>query len=52
MANSFEFETEALIKAPGFREYIARWRFGHPRSKLPPELNLIGSGHSAWGLAR
>ena len=28
--NTFAFETEALVKPSGFREYDARWWFGHP----------------------
>ncbi|MER9844410.1 phosphomannomutase/phosphoglucomutase [Mesorhizobium australicum] len=48
--NSFEFETAALIKASGFREYDARWWFGHPGSTVPPELNLIGVQALGMGL--
>ncbi|MCA0016199.1 phosphomannomutase/phosphoglucomutase [Mesorhizobium sp. B292B1B] len=48
--NSFGFETEALIKASGFREYDARWWFGHPASSQPPELNLIGAQALGMGL--
>lgn len=40
--NTFEFETLALVKPTGFREYDARWWFGHPNSTKEPELNLIG----------
>ncbi|MBE1203030.1 phosphomannomutase/phosphoglucomutase [Aminobacter carboxidus] len=40
--NTFEFETRALVKPTGFREYDARWWFGHPNSPKEPELNLIG----------
>ena len=40
--NTFEFETRALVKPTGFREYDARWWFGHPNSTQEPELNLIG----------
>lgn len=40
--NSFEFETEALVKPTGFREYDARWWFGHSGSDKLPELNLNG----------
>jgi phosphomannomutase/phosphoglucomutase len=40
--NTFEFETLALVKPTGFREYDARWWFGHPSSSKEPELNLIG----------
>ncbi|RWP17395.1 MAG: phosphomannomutase/phosphoglucomutase [Mesorhizobium sp.] len=48
--NTFEFETSALIKASGFREYDARWWFGHPGSAEPPELNLIGVQALGMGL--
>ncbi|MGB3538593.1 MAG: phosphomannomutase/phosphoglucomutase [Mesorhizobium sp.] len=48
--NTFEFETAALIKASGFREYDARWWFGHPGSTVPPELNLIGVQALGMGL--
>ena len=40
--NTVAFETQALIKPTGFREYDARWWFGHPLSDRAPELNLIG----------
>jgi len=40
--NSFEFETLPLVKPTGFREYDARWWFGHPASSKEPELNLAG----------
>ena len=40
--NSFAFETHALVKPTGFREYDARWWFGHPASDREPELNLLG----------
>lgn len=39
---SFSFETDALIKATGFREYDARWWYGRPGDEREPELNLIG----------
>jgi phosphomannomutase/phosphoglucomutase len=48
--NTFEFETSALIKASGFREYDARWWFGHPGSTKSPELNLIGVQALGMGL--
>jgi phosphomannomutase/phosphoglucomutase len=48
--NSFEFETSALIKASGFREYDARWWFGHPGSDRAPDLNLIGVQALGMGL--
>lgn len=50
LPNTFEFETTALIKASGFREYDARWWFGHPGSAEPPELNLIGVQALGMGL--
>lgn len=40
--NSFAFETQPLVKPTGFREYDARWWFGHPGSDVAPELNLMG----------
>ncbi len=40
--NSFAFETQPLVKPTGFREYDARWWFGHPGSDHLPELNLMG----------
>ncbi len=49
--NTFAFETEALVKPSGFREYDARWWFGHPASAKAPELNLIGVQHLGIGLA-
>ncbi len=48
--NSFGFETSALIKASGFREYDARWWFGHPGSDRAPDLNLIGVQALGMGL--
>jgi phosphomannomutase/phosphoglucomutase len=48
--NSFGFETSALIKATGFREYDARWWFGHPASDRAPDLNLIGVQALGMGL--
>ncbi|MCF6110207.1 phosphomannomutase/phosphoglucomutase [Mesorhizobium muleiense] len=50
LPNTFEFETSALIKASGFREYDARWWFGHPGSAEPPDLNLIGVQALGMGL--
>ena len=49
--NTIEFETSALIKPSGFREYDARWWFGHPGSAKEPELNLIGVQALGMGLA-
>jgi phosphomannomutase / phosphoglucomutase len=48
--NTVAFETEALIAPSGFREYDARWWFGHPGSKKPPDLNLIGVQALGMGL--
>jgi phosphomannomutase/phosphoglucomutase len=48
--NSFAFETEPLVKPTGFREYDARWWFGHPASGKPPELNLMGVQALGLGL--
>lgn len=49
--NSFAFETSALIKPTGFREYDARWWFGHPGSERAPDLNLIGVQALGMGIA-
>lgn len=49
--NTFAFETHALIKPTGFREYDARWWFGHPASSKQPELNLMGVMALGMGLA-
>jgi len=40
--NTLAFETTPLVASTGFREYDARWWFGHPGSINPPELNLMG----------
>ena len=48
--NSIEFETCALVKATGFREYDARWWFGHPGSDRAPDLNLVGVQALGMGL--
>jgi phosphomannomutase/phosphoglucomutase len=50
-ANTYAFETEALIKPEGFREYDARWWFGRPGSDRAPELNLNGVQALGVGLA-
>jgi phosphomannomutase/phosphoglucomutase len=50
LPNSFAFETEALVKPTGFREYDARWWFGHPASDKAPELNLLGVQALGMGL--
>ena len=41
--NSFEFESQPLIKPTGFREYDARWLFGD-------EINLMGIQALGMGL--
>lgn len=48
--NTIAFETQALIAPTGFREYDARWWFGHPGSDKRPELNLIGVQALGMGL--
>ena len=48
--NSYEFETQALVKPTGFREYDARWWFGQPASDKQPELNLLGVQALGMGL--
>ncbi|MEO0496957.1 MAG: phosphomannomutase/phosphoglucomutase [Pseudomonadota bacterium] len=48
--NSFEFETLPLVKPTGFREYDARWWFGHPAADRPPELNAMGVTALGMGL--
>ena len=48
--NSYAFETRALVKPSGFREYDARWWFGHPDSTKEPEINLIGVQALGMGL--
>ncbi|WP_429911957.1 phosphomannomutase/phosphoglucomutase [Glycocaulis sp.] len=48
--NSWDFETRALVKPTGFREYDARWWFGHPGSDKAPELNLYGVQALGLGL--
>ncbi|MCA3666411.1 MAG: phosphomannomutase/phosphoglucomutase, partial [Methylobacterium sp.] len=40
--NTAAFELNPLVKPTGFREYDARWWFGHPVSEKAPELNLMG----------
>ena len=49
--NTAEFESCPLVKPTGFREYDARWWFGHPGSDKPPELNLMGVQALGLGLA-
>ncbi len=48
--NSYAFETTPLVKPTGFREYDARWWFGHPGSDQAPELNLMGVEALGLGL--
>ena len=48
--NSWDFETSAQIKPTGFREYDARWWFGHPGSDKTPEINLYGIQALGLGL--
>ncbi len=48
--NSLEFETTALVKPTGFREYDARWWFGRPDSDRAPEINLLGIQALGLGL--
>ncbi|WP_020181391.1 phosphomannomutase/phosphoglucomutase [Methylopila sp. M107] len=48
--NTAAFESTPLVKPTGFREYDARWWFGHPASGVPPELNLMGVQALGLGL--
>lgn len=48
--NTWEFETEALVKPTGFREYDARWWFGNAESDKAPEINLNGIQALGLGL--
>lgn len=48
--NSWEFETEAFVTPTGFREYDARWWFGHPGADKPPQINLYGIQALGLGL--
>jgi phosphomannomutase/phosphoglucomutase len=50
LPNTFGFETSPLVKPTGFREYDARWWFGHPASPKAPELNLMGVQALGMGL--
>lgn len=50
-ANTAAFESLPLVKPTGFREYDARWWFGHPGSPKAPELNLMGVQALGLGLA-
>jgi len=49
-ARSLAFETTPLVKPSGFREYDARWWFGHPATPKAPELNLMGAQALGLGL--
>jgi phosphomannomutase / phosphoglucomutase len=48
--NTWDFEILPLIKPTGFREYDARWWFGHPGSDKPSDLNLYGVQALGLGL--
>ncbi|HUG60702.1 MAG TPA: phosphomannomutase/phosphoglucomutase, partial [Methylomirabilota bacterium] len=48
--NTYAFESTPVVKATGFREYDARWWFGHPGSTKAPELNLMGLQALGMGL--
>ncbi|WP_112661801.1 phosphomannomutase/phosphoglucomutase [Microvirga flavescens] len=48
--NTLAFENTPLVKPTGFREYDARWWFGHPSSDVAPELNLMGVQALGMGL--
>lgn len=48
--NTAAYESSPLIAPSGFREYDARWWFGHPGSAKPPELNLMGVQALGLGL--
>ena len=50
LPNTAQFENTPLVKPTGFREYDARWWFGHPASDKPPELNLMGVQALGLGL--
>ena len=43
VANTYDYENHALVKATGFREYDARWLFG-------PDINLLGIQALGLGL--
>ena len=40
--NTLEFETKALVKPTGFREYDARWWIGGHGLSQDPDINLYG----------
>lgn len=48
--NTLAFETMPLVKPTGFREYDARWWFGHPSSPIDPDINLMGVQAVGMGL--
>lgn len=48
--NTHKFEITPLIKSTGFREYDARWWFGHPSSEKNPDINLMGIQALGMGL--
>lgn len=48
--NTHAFEITPLVKPTGFREYDARWWFGHPSSDVDPDLNLMGVQALGMGL--
>ncbi|WP_075214518.1 phosphomannomutase/phosphoglucomutase [Mongoliimonas terrestris] len=50
LPNTLAFEMTPLVKPTGFREYDARWWFGHPGSPKAPELNLMGVQALGLGL--
>jgi len=45
-----DLDSVALITPTGFREYDARWWFGHPSSKVAPQINLLGIEALGLGL--
>jgi phosphomannomutase/phosphoglucomutase len=49
-SDNAHFETPPLIKVTGFREYDARWWFGHPEVDKAPELDLMGVRALGMGL--
>ncbi len=48
--NTWDFETQAFVTPAGFREYDARWWFGHPESDIAPQINLYGVQALGLGL--
>ncbi len=48
--NTEAYEMVPLVAPQGFREYDARWWFGAPDAKKPPELNLLGAQALGEGL--